>query len=101
VTAPAQPYIDLVTGTTHGTIDSGGSFSWYNSKAAGGSACSVSNVGTWCTASSYGPINAQASMSASVTSGIATGSYSWVCPCCEVGSPRAPIQGGHTKPTKK
>ena len=96
--APAQPYLDLVTGTVHGTITSPGTFSWYNSHTTGGISCSVSGVETWCTASAYNSIAPQTSMSANVKTGLATGNYGFICPCCELGSPKAPIQGGHDHP---
>ncbi len=99
--APAQPYIDIVTGQTYGTINSGGSFSWYNSKPSGGSSCTVSGTGNWCTASSYGPIAAQSSMGASVLGGLPSANYPWACPCCALGNPSSPIHGGHPKPTKR
>ena len=99
--APAEPYIDIVTGRTYGTIDSPGSFSWYNSKASGGNSCTVSNTSSWCTGSSYGPIAAQSSVSADVKSGLSSASYGWSCPCCELGSPSSPVHGVHPFPPKK
>jgi len=98
--APAEPYIDIVTGSVHNSnnnnqLSSPCTFSWYNSKAAGGSNCSVTVSGNWTDKSSYPDIAPQASASASIGSSVATGSYAWSCPCCEVGSPRAPVKSGH------
>ena len=99
---PAQPYIDIVTGTTYGDIDSPGTFSWYNSKPPGpNSSCTVTGTGNWCTSSSYGPIGAQAWVTASVLPNLASANYRWDCPCCMLGSPSSPVHGLHPKPTKK
>src|SRR5579864_7017353 len=106
--APAEPYIDIVTGSVHNSsnnnqLPSPCSFTWYNSKLAGGSNCTVTVSGNWSDQSSYPNIAPQATASASVNSGLSTGTYPWSCPCCEVGSPRAPIKGGHmgqAKPKK-
>jgi hypothetical protein len=78
---PAQPYINIQTGHTAGTIVVGSSFSWYNS---GGISCTVTNVGAWCSDSSYGPISAGASESATATT---IGNFSYVSACLEVNSP--------------
>ncbi len=95
---PAQPYINIQTAHVSGTISVGGSFYWYNS---GAGSCTVSNVSGWCTASSYGPIAAGGSESATVNSAISAGSYSFTCPCCEVNQPSIGIHGGHPFPQKR
>ena len=99
--APAEPYIDIVSGTAYGTFDSPGSFSWYNSKAVGGINCTVSTSGGWSDKSSYPSIAPQASASASVVTGLRSGNYDWSCPCCQLASPRVPIVGAHPVPPKK
>jgi hypothetical protein len=99
--APSEPYVDIVTGRTYGTFDSPGSFYWYNSKAAGGSNCTVSASGNWSDKSSYPDIAPQSSASASIVGDLASGNYPWSCPCCQLGSPRVPIVGGHPKPPHK
>ena len=96
---PAQPYVDIVSGITYGTILAGSSFSWYNSKQPGpNSSCTVTGTAIWCTGGSYGPIAAQASMTATVKSNLASASYQWGCSCCLIGSPSSPVHGVHPKP---
>jgi hypothetical protein len=94
-TPPAEPYVDLQSGETSGTISSGNPFSWYNSTAG---SCTVSDVSDWCTASSYGPISSGASASATVKSGIASGDYDFTCPCCQAGQPSVHVSPGHIPP---
>lgn len=103
--APSEPYIDIITGAVHNSgnsneLPSPCNFSWYNSRAAGGGNCTVSVSGNWSDKSSYADIAPQAAAAASVNSGLNSGSYAWSCPCCEVGSPRAPIKSGHTGQAK-
>jgi hypothetical protein len=98
--APTEPYIDINTGSVHysannNELPSPCSFVWYNSNTAGGASCTVTVSGNWTNQSSYGPIAPQATNAASVNGNLATGYYSWSCPCCSVGSPRTPVKGGH------
>lgn len=93
---PAEPYINIQTAITMGTIVVGEGFSWYNS---GSINCTVSNVGGWCTSSSYGPIAGGQSAPATVSSSITPGSnYSYSSPCCEVGSPVVHVHGTRPGP---
>lgn len=78
---PAQPYIVIQSGLTMGTIYVDSPFSWYNS---GSGNCTVSNVGSWCENSSYGPIAGGGSASATPTT---SGSYSYLSPCCQANNP--------------
>jgi hypothetical protein len=87
---PAEPYVNIQTGAVYGTITSGGTFSWYNPTAAN---CTVSNVGSWCTESSYGPIPPGASVFATVKPGLVPGNYPFTCPCTQVGQPSIHISG--------
>jgi hypothetical protein len=83
-TPPSPPYINIQTAAVVGTIESGASFHWYNPTSV---SCTVSNVGSWCTQSSYGPIPPGASLAATVKSGITPGNYPFTCPCTQIGEP--------------
>jgi hypothetical protein len=97
---PSGTYVDIVHGNTvNGPVQTGGPFSWYNS--GGNPNCTVTNVGTWCDKSSYGPIGAGLSVSAQALSGLTTGSYGFACACCLLGSPSVGVHGGHPVPPKK
>ena len=96
---PSGTYVDIVHGNTvNGPVQAGGSFSWYNS--GGNPNCTVTNVGSWCGHSSYGPIGEGQSAPASALSGLGTGSYGFTCPCCLNGSGSVGVHGGHTGPPK-
>jgi hypothetical protein len=86
---PPQPYINVQSGMAVGTINSGGSFNWYNS---GGGPCTVTGVGSWCTASSYGPIAAGDSMSANVQN-VPDEYVSFQSACLMAGTPSIHIHG--------
>jgi hypothetical protein len=94
---PTGPYVNIQSGFTSGTIAAGQPFSWYNSGAGN---CTVSNVGTWCTASSYGPITGGQSMSATVKTGIPTNNYNFTSPCNQ-GNAVVHVVGTHPDPTKE
>ena len=93
---PNPPYVNIQTGFTDGTINANGQFYWWNS---GGGNCTVSNVGSWCTQSTYGPMAGGQSMQATV-SNVSTGSYSYSSPCQQTNQPVRVI-GGHPTPLKK
>jgi hypothetical protein len=97
-TPPADPYVNIQTAAVSGTIDSGDPFSWYNPTSG---SCTVSNVSSWCTASSYGPIAAGQSASATAKSGLSTGTYNFTCPCCQSAQPSVHVTGGHIPPGGK
>lgn len=99
MSVPAEPYVDIITGSVHNSannnqLPSPCNFVWYNSRTAGGASCTVTVSGGWTDQSSYGPITPQGTAPASVNSNLATGTYPWSCPCCMNGTPRAPIKGG-------
>jgi hypothetical protein len=74
--------VNCVTGEVTGTISQSSSFNWINPNTTTG--CVVSNVGDWCTASSYSvPQAASASSPGSTpaTTQAVTGSFSFTCPC--------------------
>ena len=95
-TPPAEPYIDIQTGFTSGTIYDGGTFNWYNS---GGGSCTVGNVGGWCTQSSFNAIPAGGSASATVKN--VTGSFSYSSACYQGNSPVVHINPTHPVAVKK
>ena len=96
---PTGTYVDLVTGqTVNGPVQAGGNFSWYNSNTNPQSYCTVTNVGTWCQYSSYGPIGADSSAAAVAKSGLSTGAYNFACPCCRANNPSVGVHGPHPKP---
>ena len=94
---PTGPYVNIQSGFTSGTIGASQQFSWYNS---GSGDCTVSNVGGWCTASSYGPITGGQSASATVKTGILTGNYNYTSPCCQVNTP-VHVVGTHPEHEKR
>jgi hypothetical protein len=94
--APSDPYVDLVTGAVSGEITSGQSFSWYNSKTTGD--CSVSGVGLWCSASSFGPISAGSYATTTAISNLTAGNYTFTCACCELDQPSVHVSAGHIPP---
>ena len=95
--APSGLYVDIVHSTTpNGSLQAGQSFQWYNSGSNPN--CNVANVGSWCTQSSYGPIGAGQSVQGQVSSNCTSGTYSFSCGCCLVGSPSVSVRhgvGGH------
>jgi hypothetical protein len=91
---PTGIYVDIVHSTTpNGAVEAGQDFMWYNS--GGNNNCSVTSVGTWCEKASYGPIGAGASLQGHALSGAATGTYSFVCPCCMVMNPSVGVHNLH------
>jgi len=86
--------INCVTAVVTGTITEGSSFDWINPNTSGGS-CLVSNVGGWCTASSYSVPQASSPTSPgslSATAKDVTGTFSFTCPCLNIpGQPRINI----------
>ncbi len=86
--------INCVTGAVVGTLRENSSFDWINPNTTGGS-CLVSNVGTWCTASSYSVPQAASASSPgkiSATTQSITGDFSFTCPCLNVpGQPKITI----------
>jgi hypothetical protein len=75
--------INVVTGAVLGTIGSNAPFEWLNPNTTGGS-CTVSNVGTWCTASSYSVPQAASASSpgkASATTLDVAGDFSFTSGC--------------------
>jgi hypothetical protein len=99
MSAPSGTYVNVVTGAVSGEITSGQSFSWYNPKTTG--SCSVSNVGSWCSAASFGPIAADSYVTTTASSGLSTGTYDFTCACCELDQPSVHVTGGHVPPGGK
>jgi hypothetical protein len=82
--------INCVTGVVTGTLRENASFDWINPNTSGGN-CLVSDVGGWCTASSYSVPQASSPTSPgsiSATTKDLTGTFSFMCPC--LNSPSTP-----------
>jgi hypothetical protein len=73
---PSEPYIDIVTGDTHGEIVEGEEFNWYNSQTTG--SCTLSDYSSWCTMPNnvVGPDSSQPATAKDVT-----GNFGYSCPC--------------------
>jgi hypothetical protein len=98
---PSPPYVDIKTGFSNPpnmVITAGESFYWYNSNPMGGLNCTVMISGSWCNASSYGPIQPQGSAPATVKATTPTGTYNWSSGCCLVAQP---VHVHGTRPRKK
>lgn len=95
---PQEPYINIQDSEQFGTITANGSFYWYNSGLSG--SCTVTIIGGWCNASSYGPISAGNSVQATVKSGTSEGEYDWSSGCCQDAMP-VHVSGGHPHPPGK
>ena len=92
--APAQPYIDVVTGTVYGDIKVNGSFSWYNSGTS--NSCDVTGVGNWCTSSEYKNIGTDSSMGGQVKAApLQPGTYYFTSTGHPSGNPSVSIHAQH------
>jgi hypothetical protein len=87
-----MPSVNVVTAVQSGTIGSSSSFEWHNPNTTG--SCDVTNVGIWCTASSYsvpaatGP-GAPGKTSASTLN--VSGDFGFTSPCCDVPNARVHV----------
>jgi hypothetical protein len=84
--------INVVTGVLTGSIGSNSSFEWENPNTSG--SCEVSDVGAWCTSSSYTvPAAASAGSPGKVSANTqnVSGNFSFTSPCCNAPNSRIHI----------
>jgi len=85
--------INVVTGAVSGTIGSNSSFEWENPNTTG--SCQVTDVGAWCSSSSYAvPAAASAGSPGKVSANTlnVSGNFSFSSPCCN--DPNARVHVG-------
>jgi hypothetical protein len=87
-----MPSINVVTGAVSGTIGSNSDFEWHNPNTTG--SCEVTDVGAWCTASSYSvpAATAPGAPGKSYASTLnVSGYFGFTCPCCNAPNARIHI----------
>ncbi len=84
--------IDVTTGVQTGSIGSNSTFEWHNPSTGG--SCQVTDVGAWCSSSSYTvPAAASAGSPGRVSANTqnVSGNFSFSSPCCNAPNARIHI----------